>query len=324
WVGDQTHTWAGLKHALNNIFISASAGFGAVGSDIGGYFGDQEINSEFKILFIRWAQMGAMMPIMENGGLNEHRPWMFDEETVDIYRYFAKLHHQLVPYLYHLSIEANKTGVSLVRPIEKGDKFDVTNWEDDWRYTLGGDILIAPMYDNSMQRSITFPEGSWIDYWNDDNIFKSGQTVVYSAPLSKYPIFWKAGAIIPLQVDDSETGHGSPVSKKKLTFILYPFGKSDFVFYQTSNDSIKLESIQQTAGLTINVSASSENFIFRVKVSDEIGEVKLHPFGNLIRKNTLSDFESAELCWYFDSDKNYAWIKFSTVGNAVSLELITG
>jgi len=175
-----------------------------------------------------------------------------------------------------------------------------------------------------MQRSITFPEGSWIDYWNDDNVFKSGQTVVYSVPLNKYPIFWKAGAIIPLQVDDSETGHGSPVSKEKLTFIFYPFGKSDFLFHQTPSDSIKIESIQEAGGLTLNVSASSEDFIFRVKVSDKIGEVKLHPFGNLKRKNTLSDFESAELCWYFASHKNYAWIKFSTFGNAVSLELTKG
>jgi len=60
------------------------------------------------------------------------------------------------------------------------------------------------------------------------------------------------------------------------------------------------------------------------KGKGQVGEVKLHPFGNLKRKNTLSDFESAELCWYFDSHKNYAWIKFSTFGNAVSLELTKG
>ena len=58
--------------------------------------------------------------------------------------------------------------------------------------------------------------------------------------------------------------------------------------------------------------------------NNEIDEVKLDSFGNLIRKETFSDFELAELCWYFDSDKNYAWIKFSTVGNEVSVKLSAG
>ena len=42
WVGDQEHSWEGLQLALKNMFISANAGYAAVGSDIGGggYSGD--------------------------------------------------------------------------------------------------------------------------------------------------------------------------------------------------------------------------------------------------------------------------------------------
>lgn len=35
-------------------------------------------------LFTRWYQMGAFVPLMENGGDNEHRPWMFDDTNTTL------------------------------------------------------------------------------------------------------------------------------------------------------------------------------------------------------------------------------------------------
>lgn len=35
-------------------------------------------------LLIRWAQMGAFNSLMENGGDNEHRPWMFDDTNTTL------------------------------------------------------------------------------------------------------------------------------------------------------------------------------------------------------------------------------------------------
>jgi alpha-glucosidase (family GH31 glycosyl hydrolase) len=49
-------------------------------------------------VFLRWAQYGAFLPLMENGGGGEHRPWMYDEETTDIYRAFVQEHYRLIPY----------------------------------------------------------------------------------------------------------------------------------------------------------------------------------------------------------------------------------
>lgn len=321
WVGDQPHSWDGLTYALNDIFVSVAAGYAAVGSDIGGYFGEQTLDADSKALFIRWAQMGALMPIMENGGLDEHRPWIFDDETVDIYRYFAKLHHQLVPYLYSLNIAANKTGMPLVRPIEQGDHRDNTKWLNDWRYTLGGDIFIAPMVNNSLQRQIKFPPGAWLDYWDDDKLYEGGQTIDYNVPVSRYPIFLKAGAIIPMQVDDAETGHGSPASRGSLTFIVYPTEKSERIFYLAPDDSIRIESSQTADGIEINLSASLKKFIFRVKVSTEIKNVKLVSSGNFQMQESFIQFESTDHSWFYDTTKKYVWIKFSGSGNNASLKL---
>ena len=91
WVGDQWNTWnatCGLQLALNNIFISADSGYATVGFDIGGYrnaWSDEHYFPPDRILFLRWAQLGALMPIMENGGNKDscHQPWLFSPVISD-------------------------------------------------------------------------------------------------------------------------------------------------------------------------------------------------------------------------------------------------
>ena len=56
------------------------------GSDIAGYWSGEGKLGRTKELLIRWAQLGAFSPLMENGGNKEHRPWAFDNETLDIYK----------------------------------------------------------------------------------------------------------------------------------------------------------------------------------------------------------------------------------------------
>ncbi len=72
WVGDQDDTFDGLKAALKNYFHSSwsTQNYSNFGSDIGGY--DVSVPRTKEIL-IRWAQLGSMSPLMENGGGGEHR-----------------------------------------------------------------------------------------------------------------------------------------------------------------------------------------------------------------------------------------------------------
>jgi alpha-glucosidase (family GH31 glycosyl hydrolase) len=79
WVGDQAATFEGIRAALVNMYHSSRLGYVAFGSDIGGYGSDDDAPYNLKrtkVLFIRWAQLGALCPVMENGGNGEHRPWI--------------------------------------------------------------------------------------------------------------------------------------------------------------------------------------------------------------------------------------------------------
>ena len=73
---------------LKTFNFSLRAGYANFGSDIGGYRRGPGKLGRTKELFIRWAQLGAFSPLMENGGDKEHRPWKFDNnnETLNIYK----------------------------------------------------------------------------------------------------------------------------------------------------------------------------------------------------------------------------------------------
>lgn len=92
WVGDQHNDVDGFRYAMENVIHSASQNYLNFGFDIGGYKtnGDSK-----KYLFLRWVQIGSLLPFMENGGNGNHQPWLFDQETVDIYKKFVKLHYDL-------------------------------------------------------------------------------------------------------------------------------------------------------------------------------------------------------------------------------------
>lgn len=70
---------------IEGIIITHYTGYANFGSDIGGYRHGPGKLGRTKELFIRWTQLGAFSPLMENGGDKEHRPWKFDNnnETLD-------------------------------------------------------------------------------------------------------------------------------------------------------------------------------------------------------------------------------------------------
>jgi alpha-D-xyloside xylohydrolase len=47
------------------------------------------------------------------------------------------------------------------------------------------------------QRDVAFPGGVWFD-WFDGTIYDGGSTITVPAPLSKLPLFLRAGGIVPL------------------------------------------------------------------------------------------------------------------------------
>jgi hypothetical protein len=106
WVGDEYGTWSGLENCLRKMVASAWRGYANFGCDIGGYRQDPDFQpgtGRTSRLFVRWTELMAFMPLMENGGGGEHRPWELenvgpdptsnstDDTVVDIYRKYVNI-----------------------------------------------------------------------------------------------------------------------------------------------------------------------------------------------------------------------------------------
>ena len=144
-------------------------------------------------MLIRWAQLGALSGIMENGGSGDHRPWSYDEETTRIYRAFAKLRRNLVPYLME---EGGKAFA------EKRGLMDFENIVTK-AYMLGDDIFVVPVQDETGSVTIEFPAGDWVFAFDPDEVFEGGSSTTMSVPITSYPLFFREGSEVGDIIEES-------------------------------------------------------------------------------------------------------------------------
>ena len=197
-----------LVIALGHINRDNYANFGC---DIGGYRGDN--GDQHKDAFVRWAQFGAFIPLMENGGGGEHRPWMYDDETVDIYRKFVLEHYRLIPYWMNTGMSSMESGgqKSALKPlaVKPEDTPDALNPQPStYSYLIGDDILVHPVVNEKSIVDMTFPAGddvTWLNWWNPTDMSSavagkdSEYTFVQKIPFDSYPVYVKKNSFIPLQ-----------------------------------------------------------------------------------------------------------------------------
>jgi alpha-glucosidase (family GH31 glycosyl hydrolase) len=307
WVGDQEPTWDGLRGALANYRLSAEKGYVNFGSDIGGYMkGDVLRDPE---LFLRWTELGALSPIMENGGQGEHRPWMYDAVTLDVYRAYANLHAALLPYLYSEGARSYREGVSLVRFLPAGKD----------HYLLGASLLVAPIAEPTPELAVTFPAGTWIDWWSGIEI--AGDSVYWMAtPLDVLPIFVRRGAILPLDLRERTVFADHSGDRPPLTVYLYPDpGRvSAFDVHEEKGDGARVE-MDAADLLTVRLSATDRAYAFRVVLATAPARVESEGVGDLKRLADREALTAADSGWAFDPLTRELWVKPGDAGKGIAI-----
>ncbi|XP_065826338.1 alpha-glucosidase 2-like isoform X2 [Oscarella lobularis] len=222
WVGDQDPTFDGLQEALKRYLLSSWAGYANFGSDIGGYRSGNGTLGRSRELLLRWAQVGAFSPLMENGGNKEHRPWMFEpaNETTQIYKRYVNVHLSLVPYLLTVGSHAMETNTSAITPLAKKQKVKIIDFvPETFNYLLGDDLLVCPVVTDPSNVTVTFPNGTWVDYWNPSITYNADETIHIQPNLETLPVFHRKGALLPLRIVKS-MGIGDESFSDALTFLL--------------------------------------------------------------------------------------------------------
>ena len=275
WMGDNRRDWIGLIDALDHMFISARAGYVNVGSDIGGYLDHDDKNLLGPVIpfdslnFARWTAVGALTPFMQLHGRGSIAPWTMPDhvdETVALYKYWATLHHALVPFFYSLSEQAYAAGASgrsIIQPIG-----EAASWVGDYRYLLGDAFLVAPLLDATGKRTVSLPAGArWYDWWTT-TVADGGTTASadFSADRAKIPLWVREGAIVPVDIENDVLALGDASSASARTILAWPsLTASQIEVVETDGTKVKVALQGSATGWSVTLSALPKPVILRVR-----------------------------------------------------------
>jgi alpha-glucosidase (family GH31 glycosyl hydrolase) len=235
--GDAIISWESLNFQPYFNSTASNVLYGYWSHDIGGHYGVDKIDPE---MYTRWLQFGALSPILrthstKNSGLNKE-PWVFDSNHFDIISSTINQRYEMAPYIYTMARKTYEEGVSLCRPMyydypESKEAYDNKN-----EYMFGDNVLVypitEPMKDGMSTVKVWLPAGNdWYE-WTTGTILKGGQTVERSFKLEEYPIYMKAGSILPFygKVKDLRS-NDEPVIVN-----VFPGSKGSFKMYEDNGN----------------------------------------------------------------------------------------
>ena len=195
WAGDQYARWDQLASLVPAGLSASMSGMPFWGHDIGGYVGQPTPE-----LYIRWAQFGALSPLMQYHGVWRREPWEFGPLAEEAYTLLAQLRMNLKPTLIELGHEVERAGLPIMRPMSmefpQDDRFAAT----DDQYMLGPDMLVAPVLEEGhVGRAVQFPAGVWQHaLWPVS--FEGPATREVPIGLLDAPLFVREGATLKLQL----------------------------------------------------------------------------------------------------------------------------
>lgn len=157
WGGDNSSTYASMAETLRGGLSFGLSGFGFWSHDISGFIGTATPD-----LYKRWVAFGLLSSHSRLHGNDSVRmPWLFDDEAVEVLRYFHRLKTHLMPYLRETAQEASAYGWPVLRAMALEFPDDPACRYLDMQYMLGPALLVAPIFDPTGEADYYLPEGEW-------------------------------------------------------------------------------------------------------------------------------------------------------------------
>ncbi len=237
WSGDINADWGVFTTQIPAGLNYAAAGMPYWTTDIGGYFG-----TPTEELFTRWFQFGAFCSIFRIHGQAPKELYGNQWSATGKANLLAidTLHYRLMPYLYSLAWKVTNEGYTIMRPLffDYPNDASVYGLKDQFMY--GPAILVNPVTSaGATSRSVYLPAGTWYDFWTGSTT-SGGSKVTADAPLSKIPLYVKAGAILPMGPQIQYATE----STDPLEIRVYKGQDGSFTLYDDEGDSYNYETGQ--------------------------------------------------------------------------------
>ncbi|BCJ95875.1 alpha-xylosidase [Anaerocolumna cellulosilytica] len=213
WGGDCWSDFESMSESLRGGLSLTMSGFGFWSHDIGG-FEDTSTPDVYK----RWVAFGLMSSHSRLHGSSSYRvPWVYDEEAVDVARFFTKLKLSLMPYIYRNAIETSKTGIPTMRSMVLEFQEDPACGYLDKQYMFGDSLLIAPVFDEEGVVEYYVPMGNWTNYLTGEKI-RGGSYRKEQHGYFSLPCLVRENTILAVGAKDSAPSYDYA---KEVTFKIY-------------------------------------------------------------------------------------------------------
>lgn len=207
--GDMIISWKSLDFQTYFSSTASNVLYGYWSHDLGGHMFGNIPEDQKKIdpeMYTRWMQYGVFSPIFRTHSSKDPRlmkeVWNFTGDYFEALQSAIRLRYDLAPYIYTMARKAYDTGVSLCRPMYYDYPENEEAYTFKTEYMFGDDLLImpvtAPAVNNISTVKVWLPAGTdWYE-WSTGTLLKGGQTVERHFLLNEYPVYVKAGAILPM------------------------------------------------------------------------------------------------------------------------------
>lgn len=249
--GDSYSTWESLAFQPYFNATASNVLYGYWSHDLGGHQFAKGATQLDRELFVRWMQFGAFSAIMRTHSMKSaamnKEPWAFSQEYFDVLRQTILMRYKVAPYVYTMARKTYDDGISLCRPMY----YDYPDAQEAYsfkgQYMFGDDMLVAPvtspMKEGYATVKVWLPEGTdWYE-WATGTLLKGGQVVERAFALDEYPVYVKAGAILPFY----GTVKNLRYNDEAVRLTVFPGGNGSFSFYEDNgNDQLYKDQYART------------------------------------------------------------------------------
>lgn len=233
YAGKSSVSWDSLKNIPTFNGSASNIGVSFWSHDFGGTSGGIE-DSE---LFTRFIELGVFSPILrlgsDSGKYYKREPWKWGIKTSKIVSDYLNLRYKLIPYIYTESYKYFKYGKPIIEPIY----YRLPNLYDDSlycnEYFFGAEFFISPIISkkdyimNRVIHKLYLPDGVWYDFFTGKK-FNGNRKYVSFYKDEEYPVFVRAGAIIPMSVNEfNDTSNPT-----KMEILVFPGASNTYSIYE--------------------------------------------------------------------------------------------
>ena len=263
WGGDCWSDYESMEESLHGGLSLLMSGFGFWAHDIGGF----ESTSTADV-YKRWVAFGLLSSHSRLHGSSSYRvPWVYDEEAVDVVRFFTRLKASLMPYLYKTAIDTSRSGVPTMRSMVLEYTEDKTCHYVDKQYMLGDNLLVAPIFNDQSIAEYYLPKGTWTDFFTGEEKEGAGWITEKHGYLS-IPLMVKENSIVVMGAHDDRPDYDyGDHAEIRIYALKDGHSASSIVYGMDNQEQISITASRSGSDIHLQVTSGQEYTIRLINVT---------------------------------------------------------